>query len=219
MFDNIHKFDRVFCIFTGDSINSISPDIWNKLEGECTIGINHTFKIFDKPTYFFFSDKDVLHAYWQYYKDKKYRPITYCRDRANYPARKCCKEYPNPVPKAWYDSHIDEEWTIAEMNKIVDKTWNITPIWLLATLRNINYRGKIYLIGADFIVNSDENGNPKYHFQNYLPDYYKKRNLQDKMKHYMTFFEKPFWDVLKIFNCNYNSLLRKFPFADLGEIL
>jgi hypothetical protein len=220
MFECINNFDRVFCIFTGNSINEISESVWNKLDNECVIGINHSFKIYDRPTYFFFNDKDVLYAFWNHYKNKSKTPITYCNIKAVYGRNKVDKKYPEVVPKKWIDKNIDEFWTIPDMNKIVNRSWNITPIWLLATLKNLKYNGKIYLIGADFYIDKDDTtGEKKYHFQNYHKDYYKKRKLDEKLDRFRNYLENPYWKTMHIYNCNPKSKLVSYPFVNLEKLL
>lgn len=210
MFDNISKFSRLFLIFTGNSVNYIQKSSWKKLENECTIAINHSFKIFDKPTYLFFSDKDVMSAYYQYYQDKNYRPIVYARDKS-IPDKNIEGRY-TLVPQEWIDNNVDEYWDLKKLS--TPKEDNITPCWLLTVLKEKYYQGKIYLIGADFYI---EDG--MYHFQNYLYNFYKNRKLENKLDDFRKHLEDPFFNTLNIYNCNPKSKLKKYPFVTLEEIL
>ena len=217
MFDNINKFERIFLIFTGNSINEIEERHWEKLKYEATIGINHTFKIFH-PTYLFFADKDVLYAVWNWYNDKKVKPIIYCRERAIY-KKPDPDRYPELIPYAWVKNHIDETWNEKETQVHKDKPYglnmNITPCWLFSILHECGYTGNVYMLGADFYIEDD-----KYHFHNYHRNYYAKRKYENKLQEFKKFFESPYWDnKLKLFNCNPKSGLTKFPKVNLDDIL
>lgn len=210
MFENVNKFDRLFIILTGSSINSISEQTWKKLENEGTIAINHSFKTFPSPTYLFFSDKDVMYAYWQYYRTKKNRPVVYARDRSVY--KKVNPRYPELVPSEWIDKNVDTLWELDDMT--CPSELNITPIFIFNCLKDKRYKGNIYLLGADFYIKDG-----KYHFDNYHADYYKKRRLEKQLSLYRQYFEHPYLNGLNIFNCNPDSALTKFPMVKLRDIL
>jgi hypothetical protein len=190
----IQQYKRIFILATGSSLLKIPIGIFNKLNHECTIGINYSFKVF-QPNYIIWGDQ----IFTEKIQEERFAdfPKLIMRNDAYDPNKyNSFEEYKNFVDNA-----------IRYKYDIENYSGHLTSVWILNLLEY--YEGKIYLLGYDFYGDhcfneKDVGFDPNKSWLN--------NHFQEAMEQHKGF-------KMKIYNCNPESNLKGYPFKDIKKVL